>query len=114
MFQTLKKNQKKIKKLLELVILTSVLIIPLTFCTSSKINLSDIPEIYFPEFPLDDSNSNITIELTESHNVRIRWIYEKQEALMPLSFWEELLRYAVDVDSASKQYEVIRSAILSK
>lgn len=103
----LNRKMKKLKIILAMVLLMSVSILQFPSCRTLKENTVIIPLIENPKFPIDVSDKNIDISVSDTGIVRIFWKDINEEVLMPIWVWEDFVRYAVDVDSTIEQYKVI-------
>lgn len=84
----------------------SVFALLLTSCKT--LNAVDVlPDINFPKFPISPSDTGIEYS-TADGNIIITWIYKKQQAIIPIDIWEEIIEFVVDVDTAKKKYEVLQ------
>ena len=72
-----------------------------------------IPEINFPPFPISASNPDILFS-AEGDNIKIEWVREGVYAIIPIDKWEDLVEYAVDVDTAKKKYEALQKEYVQK
>lgn len=78
----------------------------LVSCKTLKPELA-IPEIDFPHFPISATDPNIRFS-AEGDNIKIEWIREGVYAVIPIDKWEDLVEYAVDVDTAKKKYQALQ------
>ena len=93
------------KNLLVQVIIMSVLMLPLMSCVTSKQNAHlEIPNIDYPQFPVDADDPTVSVTLSGSNFV-IHWATYNKTVTIPAWFWFELIEYSVNVDSAISQYE---------
>lgn len=77
-------------------------------CQSTSRNTVDIPEISYPEFPVNVNDSSVKMTLSDDgQNVEICWLDDGRQACLPMWFWIELVEYAADVDSAIEQYKAV-------
>ena len=77
-------------------------------CQSSKNLNVAVPEVSYPDFPVNVNDSAVKIALSDDgQNVVIDYLNEGKQVTMPMWFWVELVEYAVDVNSAIEQYKAI-------
>lgn len=104
----LKKKQNNKKQNLKKVLLTSVLILLSTSCTTLKQNTKiEIPTIQQPNFPINVADKNIDVTVDDNGTVTIEWLETREKMILPIWVWEDIVEYAIDVDSALSQYKVI-------
>lgn len=78
----------------------------LVSCQTTKIDSVSIPEIEYPEFPVDVSDPSVSVSLS-GDMVSIDYTAEDKQVVVPLWFWLSLVEYSIDVDSAVKQYQAV-------
>ena len=77
-------------------------------CQSTKYNAVYVPEISYPEFPVNMNDSSVKVVLSDDRqNVEICWLDDGRQVCLPMWFWIELVEYTVDVDSAIEQYKSV-------
>lgn len=86
----------------------TVLILLSTSCVTSKV-VDELPDIYFPPFPISVNDTNIKFSAREN-NIVITWVAENEEAVIPIWVWENFVRYEVDVRKAEKDYKKLQKA----
>lgn len=107
MLTELNRKMKNLKMKLAAVLLMSVSILQFQSCKTLKENTVAIPIIENPKFPINVTDKNIDISVSDTGIVRILWKDINEEVLMPIWVWEDFVRYAIDVDSTIEQYKII-------
>lgn len=76
-------------------------------CATTPKQKIEIPEIKYPEFPVDVNDSSVHITLEENNDVKIDYTADNEVVEIPFWFWLRLVSYSIDVDTAIKQYEAV-------
>lgn len=78
----------------------------LVSCRTTKIESVAVPEIEYPDFPVDITDTAVSVSLS-GDMVSIDYTAEDKQVEIPLWFWLRLVEYSIDVDSAVKQYQAV-------
>lgn len=65
-----------------------------------------IPDIEYPDFPVDVDNPAVKLTL-EDNFVVIDYTDKGNQIKIPFWFWLRLVEYSIDVDSAIQQYKAV-------
>ena len=77
-------------------------------CQSARPVAVKIPEISYPEFPVNVNDSSVKMSLSDDgQTVEIHWLDDGRQVCIPMWFWIELVEYSADVDSAIEQYKAV-------
>lgn len=75
-------------------------------CWTTKIEPVSIPEIDYPDFPVDVDDPSVSVSLSDDM-VCIDYTADHRQVEIPLWFWLSLVEYSINVDSAVKQYQAV-------
>lgn len=90
----------------KLAILLGLLAALLVSCQTTRNVPVSVPDIEYPEFPIDVDDPSVMLTLDDS-TVRVDYTAEKKQLEIPFWFWLQLVEYSIEVDSAIKQYQAV-------
>lgn len=97
------------RKLFYVIAFSLGLMLLISCATTKKTHIS-VPDIPYPEFPIDVTDPAVSITFSEG-TVSIRTEDSGRNADIPLWLWLELTEYTIDVDSAIAQYKAVIKAL---
>lgn len=94
----------------KIAVMILALSVVMTSCQTIKTEPAVVPEIDYPEFPVDVDDSSVSISLS-GEMVCIDYTADGRKVEIPLWFWLSLVEYSINVDSAVKQYQAVIESI---
>lgn len=80
------------------------LLLLLMSCVSVKENPKVLPDIVFPDFPINVTDESIVFSTIDKEYIKICWTKENKEVVLPYWFYEMFVKYDVAVSAAEEKY----------
>lgn len=101
----MEKDKNRSGKMWKMFFLAIALAFLLTSCATTQRQPAAVPDIPYPEFPVNVSDTSVSVTL-DNDVVKIAYA-DGKTAEITLWLWLEFVSYSIDADSAISQYEAV-------